>query len=57
MNMLGLKVELKAVTTETDRMLDFILVKKISESKRTGIFLGYHEKTASLYCLKRSPIS
>ena len=33
--------------------MDFILVKKLCEAKNTAIFVAYHQKNSSLYCLKR----
>ena len=57
MNMLGVTVDLKLVTSEGDKSVRFMLIKKISESKKTCIFLGYHEITSFLYCLKRTPIN
>ncbi len=55
-NLLGVKVELQGFTPESDILLELTLVKKISESKNTAIFLAYHHKTSSLYCLKRAPL-
>jgi hypothetical protein len=56
MNLLGVAVDLRLLTPEGEKPVRFTLVKKISESKKTCIFLGYHEPTCFLYCLKRTPL-
>lgn len=35
----------------------FTLIRKICESKKTCIFLAYHEPAAFLFCLKRTSLS
>lgn len=57
LNMLGVAVDLRLVTAEGEKPVRFTLIKKISESKKTCIFLGYHEPTSFLYCLKRTPLA
>lgn len=51
--MLGVNLELKLITADAHKSITFLLVKKISESKTTAIFLASHTPTNSLYCLKR----
>ncbi len=54
LNTLGHSIELKLL--DCDQPLSMLLIKKITESKNTAIFLAYHQKTGSLYCLKRVPL-
>jgi hypothetical protein len=42
LNLLGVAVELRLPAADGSRTVKFTLLKKISESKKTAIFLGYH---------------
>lgn len=50
-NTLGVTIEVKLLST--DQRQELLLVKKLCEAKNTAIFVAYHQKSSSLYCLKR----
>lgn len=54
---MNLHVELKIVNAEGQKSITLTFIKKIVQCKRTSIYLVYHQKTRSLYCLKRSHLT
>jgi hypothetical protein len=57
LNLLGVKIDIRLLTTQGEKPLEILLINKIIESKHTAVFLAQHQPTHTLYCLKRLNIS